>query len=418
MSKLNCHGIGVVIDDKVPLSEDEQTGDAICEIVEQLHSDGISLLKYREIPAQGEWDNFGNVSFLLIDWSLLPSIVGDTAVGDTANKKMKKKICDFIKTIHSKAFAPIFVFSNQDETEIKRYLRDNGIEVDVPNAYVLVRPKSEMNALEENDTPKLFSEINKWIQATPAISLFATWGNEILAARNQMFAEFYSKSHNWPSLLWKAYKYDNDDPAYGLSQVMFDNLKGRVRCNISEMPDVAHDERVQASLKDVLSLTVMLPASTLPENQIGCGDLFKKGSGKFLLVVSCDCDCIIHNGESAESTFVQVVKVDDGCTPENEKMKERFSKDFGLLHQANKSYLFPIGGKCYCVTYSSFKMMKLSEFDMGKRVGRVLPPYITDIRQRLAQWNQRVGFPKLPIELFTAVQAADSTCNTNEGAQE
>ena len=413
MSKLNCHGIGVIIDDKVPLSEDEQTGDTICEIVGQLHNDGISLLKYRGIPTQGEWDNFGNVSFLLIDWSLLPSMVGDTA-----NKKMKKKICDFIKAIHRKAFAPILVFSNHDDAEIKRSLKNNGIEVDVPNAYVLVRPKSEMNALEEDGTSKLFNEINTWIQATPAIKLFTTWGNDVLTARNQMFAEFYNKSHNWPSLLWNAYKEDADDPSYGLSQVMFDNLRGRVRSNISEMPNVVPDDGAFAALKDVLALTVMLPSSILSDDQVRCGDLFKEKSGRFWLVVSCDCDCIVHNGESEESTFVQVVKVDGGCKPDSEKMKNRFSKKYGLEHQANQSYLFPIDGKCYCVTYPSLKMMKLSEFDMGKRVGRVLPPYITDIRQRLAQWNQRVGFPKLPIELFPAVQVADSTCNTNEGAQE
>jgi hypothetical protein len=181
---------------------------------------------------------------------------------------------------------------------------------------------------------------------------------------------------------------------------MFDNLRGRVRSNISEMPDVVPDERAFAALKDVLALTVMLPSSVLSDDQVGCGDMFKERSGRFWLVVSCDCDCIVHNCESEESTFVQVVKVDGGCSPDSEKMKERFSKKYGLEHKSNQSYLFPIDGKCYCVVYSSFKTMKLSEFDISKRVGRILPPYITDIRQRVAQWNQRVGFPKLPSELF------------------
>ena len=410
MSKLKCRGIGVIIDDKVPLSNAESSGDAIGEIAKQLADDGISLLKYKEIPPESEWDNFGNVAFLLIDWSLIDPKSGDGESSDDDedsssdvsidDEVMVGQICRFIKAIHSKAFDPIFIFSNQDDGEIKSCLKGDGIEVDVPNAYVLVKPKVEMKELDSEGVPKLFGEINNWIHATPAINLFATWGGDVLRARNQMFAEFYNKSHNWPSLLWKAYKDDNDDPLQGLSQVMFDNLKGRVRCNMAEMPDVVPDAEAFAALKDVLSLTVMLPASTLPENQIGCGDLFKKESGKFWLVVSCDCDCIIHEGESAESTLVQVVKVDGGCPPESEKMKERFSKDFGFLHKAYQSYLFPIDGKCYCVTYSGFKTMKLSEFVLGKRVGRVLPPYITDIRQRLSQWNQRVGFPKLPSELF------------------
>ena len=79
------------------------------------------------------------------------------------------------------------------------------IKFDSPDAYVLVKPKVEMNAINEDGTPKLFNEINNWIQATPTIHLLTTWGNDVLTARNKMFAEFYGKSHDWPSLLWKAY---------------------------------------------------------------------------------------------------------------------------------------------------------------------------------------------------------------------
>ena len=423
MSKLNCRGIGVVIDDRVPLVDEEDISendggeengsaknadaenkkDLICDIVRELKEDGISLLKYRELPPKSEWDNFGAVAFVLIDWSLLAE-----GVGGAAKKLMVKQICDFIKAIQGKAFAPIFVFSNQDDAEIKDALKKSQIETDVPGAYVLVKPKAEMNALGDDGSPKLFNEINKWILATPAIRLFTTWGNDLLTARNKMFAEFYDKGHNWPSLLWKAYQDDNDDPAHGLSQVMFDNLKARVRCDLPEMPMVKHDEKSLIALRDVLALTVMLPAVVLPKNQIGCGDLFTIKSGKFWLVVSCDCDCIVHDGESAETIRVQVVQVDSGCSPKSTTMRKRFSKDFGLVHQSNQSYLFPINGKCYCVSYPSFSMIQLSQLNVDKRVGRILPPYITDVRQRLAQWNQRVGFPKLPSELFPLVDSSAS----------
>ena len=398
MSKLNCRGIGVVIDDQVPLSDEEPVDDAIGEIVSQLKADGISLLRYREIPPETEWNNFGTAAFLLIDWSLL-----SPDAGDSAKQVMKNRICDFIKAVHTKAFAPIFVFSNQDDGEIKEYLQNQGIPTEKPASYVLVKPKAEMRELDAEGNPKLIAEINAWIQATPAIKLFTSWGNDVLAARNQMFAEFYNKSHNWPSLLWKAYEEDDDDPSQGLSQVMFDNLRNRVRGNISTMPDVVPDENASAALKDILALTVMLPSSVLSDNQIRCGDLFKEKSGRFWLVVSCDCDCIVRNGESEESTFIQVVRVDGGCKPDSVKMKYRFSKKYGLEHTSSQSYLFPIDDKCYCVVYPSFKTMKLSEFNMEKRIGRILPPYITDVRQRLALWNQRVGFPKLPNELFPSV---------------
>ena len=443
MSKLKCQGIGIVIDDQVPFFEedniagnnvsDEGAGknkvseskqDLICDIVRNIREDGMPLLRYREIPQPNELDNLSNVAFMLIDWALINprvAVEGSSDDEDSSDEVdvditlLAKPICQFIKSFHSKAFAPIFVFSNQENEEIKEALRDNGIVVDVPEAYVLVKPKQEMAELDADGTPKLFNEINNWIQATPTIKLFTSWGNDVLAARNQMFAEFYSKSHNWPSLLWKTYAEDDDDPSQGLSQVMFDNLRGRVKCNISEIPEVASDERTIVALADLLSLTVMLPNNSLPSEQIGCGDLFPNGEQKFFLVVSCDCDCIIRNGETADNKFVQVVTIDDGCKRTSNVMKERFIKRYGLIHEANKSYLFPINKKCYAVKYASHSIIKLAELSTRTRLGRVLPPYITDIRQRLAQWNQRVGFPKLPAELFPAV---GSDCSNGQDVNE
>ena len=411
MSKLNCRGIGVVIDDKLPLSDGEQVDDAIGEIVRQLKGDGIPLLRYRELPPESEWNNFGEVAFVLVDWSLInPKGVAEEVSDeddsssdvDVDNELMATQICRFIKTVHSKAFVPIFVFSNQEETEIKSCLKSNGIEVDVPNAYVLVRPKSEMNVLEEGGVPKLFNEINKWIQATPAINLFTTWGNDVLSARNQMFAEFYDKSHNWPSLLWKAYRDDNDDPVHGLSQVMFDNLKARVKCSLAEMPEANIGRDDTSALMDVLALTVMLPSGALPNNQIGCGDLFEieadeKGK-RYDLVVSCDCDCVVR--PTGTTSYIQVLRVCHPIARDDAKITERISPKRGFNHRATESYVFPIDGQCFRVDYRSFHLIQVADFNLEKRKGRILPPYITDIRQRLAQWNQRVGFPKLPSELF------------------
>ena len=442
MKKLNCRGIGVVIDDKVPFTDEDclvkidsngESGnqvkpnpitlrqDCIVEIVRQIKADRISLLRYRELPPPDEWENFDNVAFLLIDWALINPDAAleeeeednddSSSDVDVGHDPMEQRICDFIKSVHSRAFAPVFVFSNQDDGEIKACLRDNDIETDVPGAYVLVKPKEEMVKLDEEGTPKLFNEINNWIRATPTIHLLTTWGRDVLTARNQMFAEFYDKNHNWPSLLWKTYKFDHDNPAHGLSQVMFDNLKGRIKCELPEMPEVNQDEKSLKTLNEVLALTVMLPPSSLPQGQIGCGDLFAIEREKYWLVVSCDCDCIVREGKTPDNTLIQVVRVSGGCKPESITMGKRFSPAYGLLHQAHQSYLFPINGKCYCVHYTSFSMISLSQLALDKRIGRVLPPYITDVRQRLAQWNQRVGFPKLPPELFPAAVAKNDKDN-------
>ena len=415
MTKLNCRGIGIVIDDEVPLTDEETTVDPIGEIVNQLKTDGISLLRYKDIPPKNEWDNFGNVAFILIDWSLLKSPGVGVSIGEAAKTAKKIEICNFIEDIHKKAFAPIFIFSNQGDTGIIDFLKTQNIQVETPNAYVLVKPKVEMKALDENNIPNLFNAINNWIHATPTIQLLTTWGNSILIARNQMFVEFYQKNHNWPSLLWKAYEDDHDNPSQGLSQVMFDNLKARIKCNLTEMPDVSPSRDPESALTDVLALTVMLPNEALSQDQIGCGDLFEFGSdanGKiYHLVVSCDCDCVQRASIPlyidydcirlySPPSYIQILKVHHPIAPINKKIKDRINPERGYIHKATESYIFPIDGLCFKVDYRSLQLVSLSDLKLETRKGRILPPYITDIRQRLAQWNQRVGFPKLPTELF------------------
>lgn len=403
MHKLNCRGVGLVIDDK---ALDEKTDDPICVIVSQLTDDGIPLLRYRELPTEIQFENLHGLAFVLVDWSLLSS-----DAGAAAKAVMEDRICDFITKFHTECFAPVFVFSNQDENEIKQALKKRKIEVDSPNAYVLVRSKSEMQELDAQKVPKLFAEINKWICATPTIRLLTTWGYDLTVARDKMFVDFYQKSHNWPMLLWNAYKEDGDDPTHGLNDIMFGNLRARMQGDLllEEIAPTKLEASDVEAVVDVLGLTVMLPSHALPCGQVGCGDLFeiapKEGEDEqFELVVSCDCDCIVRDGESANSKIIQLVTVDKPILPGNPKMRnQRYDKEYGLAHKAAENYLFPIKGKCFRVWYRGISTKPLSELKIEKRIGRILPPFITDVRQRVALWHQRVGLPKLPNAIFKGV---------------
>ena len=410
MRKLNCRGIGLVIDDK---ALDEKTDDPICLIVSQLADAGIPLLRYRELPTAIQFENLHGLAFLLVDWSLLPS-----NAGDEAKAAMETAICKFIKEFHAECFAPVFIFSNQDEDEIKQVLKKRTIEVDSPNAYVLVRSKSEMQELDDQQVPKLFAEINKWICATPTIRLLTTWGYDLSSARDKMFVDFYGKSHKWPVLLWNAFAGDGDDPVHGINSVLFDNLRARLRCEFSL--DCSQDQKLSdedvSALSQVLGVTVMLPNDSLPRDQVGCGDLFRcltdEGSEVYELVVSCDCDCIVRNVKT-EDIRIQVLKVDSPVKASDQKMRDRIQGEkvkgkgwssYKLKQHPASQYLFPLNGKCFCARFKTLEIRSLSELSIADRVGRILPPYITNLRQRLALWNQRVGLPKLPDEMFNGLR--------------
>ena len=63
-------GIGVVIDDKV-FSSNEQEEDRIIKIVKELEETRkFPLVKYADLPDDGVLAKLTNVSFLLVDWEI------------------------------------------------------------------------------------------------------------------------------------------------------------------------------------------------------------------------------------------------------------------------------------------------------------------------------------------------------------
>ena len=178
----------------------------------------------------------------------------------------------------------------------------------------------------------------------------------------------------------------------------------------------------QDVLRGILELSVVIPNDSLPSLQLGCGDLFRK-KDKYILVISCDCDCINHAKRPSESSANVVVCDETGpyvlqqnqdtrspvavlngsrvTTKTFENSKKIFTVKYGFAQPRDRAYLFPVdGGRCLSFQFGSLGMRTVTEIENEgfKRIGRVCAPYITDIRQRNAQWLQREGFPKIPKE--------------------
>ena len=154
----------------------------------------------------------------------------------------------------------------------------------------------------------------------------------------------------------------------------------------------------------------MVPDEYLNEGQFGCGDLFhkrEKKNGKwkerYWLLISCDCDCIDHSSQDATTGGGADVALLPASIVSNSALKKRtvFNPAYGFDQPKDRAYLFPVnGGKGLCLLFSKMAMKSINSLlaDGYERIGRVCAPYITDVRQRNAQWLQREGFPKIPVE--------------------
>ena len=104
-------GVGLVIDDKVNVTNGE---DRITKIVDLLENKNIPLIKRNSIPNQEILEHCKNLNFILLDWELY-SLTSEDGMplpnSQVIEKENENCIVDFLKKILDKCFLPIFIFS-------------------------------------------------------------------------------------------------------------------------------------------------------------------------------------------------------------------------------------------------------------------------------------------------------------------
>ena len=439
--KALIRGVGVVIDDHVfdnvrPIDnagEDAQTGsqyesgnvipqnDDILPIVAALEKEGLPLVKYDKIPecTKEIISNIANASFLIIDWDLTKKVVGqdgsfsdedvlmaEVRGGAGLESQNVDLVIKFIKQFRKCSAAPVLVFSKQGVDEIVTKLDESlGKKI---SAEIIVKRKSDVK-------DAVVCMMEDWVRNVPSIYVLKLWSNACTEAQVRMFREFRDKDVSWPVALYDAYKLDRDVPSRALTELLLLNMRGRM----ADMPIVEkymHPKERNAdkrAVSSVLELGVLIPDASLPKKQIGCGDLYKKDR-RYFLVLSCDCDCIVHEQGKKQKTpddldlvLLEGTALSDDRLRKGAKDGSIFSEDTGFVRPMNLAYLYPVdSGKCVRFYFKRMTIGTIGEIKKKGfgRVGRVTAPYITDIRQRNSQWIQREGFPKIPLRAIMGSQ--------------
>ncbi len=193
-------GIAVVIDDEINNSNAN-----IGNIVMQIESANIPILKYTSLPSEEVIRHFQNLSFLLLDWRLIKeevtndNITKGVTIPDTLQEYDVSESTEFIKKLSEVCFCPIFIFTNEDTTSIQSTLNLNE---DKPSN-LFVKSKSD---LQKDST--FFDTITKWLQNTPSIYVLKEWEKEYQNSKNKLFSEFHDLNSEWPHIMWKNFEAD------------------------------------------------------------------------------------------------------------------------------------------------------------------------------------------------------------------
>lgn len=406
------NGIGVVIDDRVLTQTPEEDG--IVDILAQIGKAGIPYLVYKKIPPPDTCKHFANVAFILLDWQLWQKpveelVLGGVTAGSNFEEEGEQANIAFLQGLKGSCFAPVFIFSNLAPGGIEEKLREAKLlDANDNHAFILVRQKSDLKSTGAEPEP-LLAAVNAWIEGNPSIYVLSHWKDAVTRSQNQLFWDLYDKHPAWPSVLWKTYHGEGDDPEHGIADILLRNMRARlfplalkselVAPAAAQLPDCA-------TTQAVLEASMIVPHARLPENQYGCGDILQDGKGRLFVNIRCDCDCLARGKDDPNKVVLYLLRAQPMV---HAKFWDEFwSPTFGLV-QKNATYhvLFPVGGKALCVRFGEFCQVPVGEFKARGlvRLGRLTAPYITQLRQRFALHLQREGLPRIPNE---AVPKADA----------
>jgi hypothetical protein len=378
-------GIAVVIDDEI------DTQGNIESIIKQIQKNNLPLLIYKELPNTNIVKNLKNISFLLFDWNLKALDFVDIQEGVKIPNKLQKAMelenIKFLKSFFEISFCPVFIFSNENCNAIKNLLIKNSLYFeDRPNR-IFIKQKSELIA-----DGSFFCEIEKWMKNTPSIYVLKEWDKSYKKSIIEFFNDFQKLNPYWPLVMWKCYQDDdvNANQSLELADLLVRNVHTRMRpfefCrNIFEMPCPSIG---QEDLRKILEGERFLPKKNLHEDDIGTGDLFRF-SGSYFLNIRAQCD-LVRNGD----VLLYCVTGKKLTKP---KETGSFTKARGEFEEKVYQAVVPFiaGGQ---IVVFSFKKLEIKQYNeiKEKRIGRLLPPYITRVQQRFALYMQRQGLPRIP----------------------
>lgn len=382
----------MVVDDHVYRGNDVING-----IVKYLENDNhLPLVKYEALPDKIESICFSNLSFLLLDWELNTLVDDDGLPIQDATLKTQnaRENVDFIKQVVDKVAIPIFIFSNEDVNSIKNTLSEYNIIDDDEKSPIFILSKSE---LFDNDKKCImFDKVNEWLKDTPSIYVTQKWKTAYLEAINGMALDMREASPFWPNLLWACYKKDGVNPSEEISSLINQNALSRIQ-------PVEFDENILSCRKacDEHILKSLFERQCFMRNEYlgglsSTGDIYK-WQQKYFLNIRPSCDCVGRDKKNK----IYLIKGDK--VKDKEIQNGLFNDKYGNFNeQSNFVIVGPIDGFFFRF---KFKDIVIEDFEekKDKRIGRLLPPFITRVTQKYGLYIHRQGLPRLPKEVIPAV---------------
>ncbi len=396
-------GIAVVIDNGI--GREPQ----IDNILENIRIGGGHAIKLSTLPEeQYDLEHFSRVSFFIMDWNLEDDLV-DMSLEDgvrlpaTLSEDMVARNIRFLKRLSEKRHAPVFIFTNEDtRTVLDELSADGELEAKVRQSHILVMSKGDVK-------DKLYEVLETWAKETPSVLTLKTWELGHAKAANELFIDLHDHTPYWPVLLWQTFGEDGVPAASEMNRLinrLVESRMGRSTLDLEPFLAAAEGRRKEdenayrASVFSVLEGERFLRDERLEENVFAPGDVFgfpvQEGQTSYYMNIRPECDCL-RGGDDLELYLLQAKIVKDA----ESHVDQRFGTFTG--EKDNEAIVFAmLSGQTYSIKLRDTKVRKVKDIGKAKakRIGRLLPPFVTRVQQRYAAYVQRPGMPRIPSALY------------------
>lgn len=393
-----CKGPVVVVDNRIG---DES--DLINKLIEEIKENALPVLEYTTIrDARNKLQGMLFSNFIILDWKMtgaIEEIPTGVQTGAELEAITEREVIEFIKELRKICVAPIFILSAFDKDWIVSELEREGILSETKN-WVFVENKSTL--CETRGV--LISKIEEWIENSPHIYLAKYWTNEWLSKNTAVFWDLYELNSNWPALFYRSFKDDGVDPILALRDTLFQLILSGIDCTSIDESLLSReigtsDSASSESLRELYNRLVYTTNNI--DRDIRPGDIFKikEDDDKYYLNIRPECDTTKRDEKDDPKLYLL-----EGRAVKRKDVQDRYKGKYGIVPWENEIIMLHLDGKPIVQFYKKGLLVKpYSEMKDYEKVCRIVPPFITQIRQSYSSYLGRFGVPSYPKQIVDSV---------------
>lgn len=388
----------MLIDDDIV---DERAG--IRKLQTQIEAEGCHVVPMSQLPTEAGVPNLRSFSFFVLDWNLYgrdyrdPETELPLPVPEEIKEKNAVDAIAFLKRLKKVCVAPVFIFTDEIVEVVEARIKQHSELYDVSDpSHILVRDKKEVTDLG------IFKVLSDWMDKAPSVYVLKKWERAYEDAKTELFLDFYHNSVHWPLVMWTTYKADNVDPSVELGNLLGRNLLSRMtpyHFDLAPFEAAVNSEegKSETAVLKVLEGERFLKKDRLQDDSVAPGDVFKK-SGQYFINIRPDCDCIVRDGGAQDDVEMYLLR---GDKFKSDKIAERLVEKTGTISERDgETIIFGmVDGITVCFQLKDLSVEQWKEWK-NRRIGRLLPPYLTRLQQRYSTYLQRPGLTKIPKVLL------------------